>query len=46
MSLIRLRQVSKRYGRNQVLRDVLYRLAPGDRTGLLGRNGSCSRRPT
>ncbi len=40
MSLIRLRQVSKRYGRNQVLRDVFYRLAPGDRTGLLGRNGS------
>ena len=30
MSLIRLRQVSKRYGRNQVLRDVFYRLAPGD----------------
>ena len=40
MSLIRLRQVSKRYGRKQVLRDVFYRLAPGDRTGLLGRNGS------
>ena len=40
MSLIRLRQVSKRYGRNQVLRDVFYRLGPGDRTGLLGRNGS------
>ena len=40
MSLIRLRQVSKRYGRKQVLRDVFYRLDPGDRTGLLGRNGS------
>ena len=40
MSLIRLRQVSKRYGRKPVLRDVFYRLAPGDRTGLLGRNGS------
>ena len=40
MSLIRLRQVSKRYGRKQVLSDVFYRLAPGDRTGLLGRNGS------
>ena len=40
MSLIRLRQVSKRYGRKQVLRDVFYRLGPGDRTGLLGRNGS------
>ncbi len=40
MSLIRLRQVSKRYGRKQVLRDVFYRLASGDRTGLLGRNGS------
>ena len=40
MSLVRLRRVSKRYGRNQVLRDVFYRLAPGDRTGLLGRNGS------
>ena len=40
MSLIRLRRISKRYDRKQVLRDVFYRLNPGDRTGLLGRNGS------
>ena len=40
MSVIRLRRVSKRFGRTSVLRDVFYRLNPGDRTGLVGRNGS------
>ena len=40
MSVTRFRGVSKRFGRTQVLRDVFYRLNPGDRTGLLGRNGS------
>ncbi len=40
MSLIRLREVSKRFERKQVLRQVFFRLEEGDRVGLIGNNGS------
>jgi ATP-binding cassette subfamily F protein 3 len=40
MSLIRLKNVSKRYDSNPVLREVHFRLSAGDKVGLIGRNGS------
>ncbi len=40
MSLIRLREVSKRFDRKQVLRQVFFRLEEGDRVGLIGNNGT------
>ena len=40
MSLIRLNDVSKRFGGTQVLRKVFFRLEEGDRVGLIGNNGS------
>lgn len=40
MSLIRLQNVSKRYDTRPILRDVFFRLAAGDRAGLVGKNGA------
>ena len=40
MSLIRLHNVSKTYDANRVLRDVSFRLQPGERVGLIGKNGT------
>ena len=40
MSLIRLREVSKRFDGRQVLRKVFFRLEESDRVGLIGNNGS------
>ncbi|QDY90482.1 ABC-F family ATP-binding cassette domain-containing protein [Arthrobacter sp. UKPF54-2] len=40
MSLIRLHDVSVRFDNNQVLREAFFRLEPGDRVGLIGKNGS------
>jgi ATPase subunit of ABC transporter with duplicated ATPase domains len=40
MSLIRLHDVSIRFENAQVLREAFFRLEPGDRVGLIGRNGS------
>ena len=39
MSLIRLKEVSKKFDRKRVLRRVHFRLEKGDRVGLLGNNG-------
>lgn len=38
--VVDLERVSLRYGEHEVLRDVTWRLAPGERTGILGANGS------
>lgn len=35
-----LSHISKRYGRQEVLRDISFRVQPGDLVGFLGRNGS------
>ncbi len=40
MSLIRLQDVSVRFDNTQILREAFFRLEPGDRVGLIGRNGS------
>ncbi len=40
MSVVRLLDVHKYYGENPVLREVYFRLSPGERVGLIGRNGS------
>jgi ATP-binding cassette subfamily F protein 3 len=40
MSIIRLRNVTKRYDDKLVLREINLKLDPGDRVGLLGKNGS------
>ncbi len=40
MSVIRLQNLSKRFDHHVILRDVFFRLAPGDRVGLIGKNGS------
>ncbi|QCB96812.1 ABC-F family ATP-binding cassette domain-containing protein [Arthrobacter sp. PAMC25564] len=40
MSLIRLQDVSVRFENTQILREAFFRLEPGDRVGLIGRNGS------
>ena len=40
MSLIRLNDVSVRFENTQILREAFFRLEPGDRVGLIGRNGS------
>ena len=40
MSLIRLRQLTKRYDERLVLREVFFRIQEGERVGLVGRNGS------
>lgn len=40
MSLIRLNDVSVRFENMPVLREVFFRLEPGDRVGLIGKNGS------
>ncbi|MDN3934881.1 ABC-F family ATP-binding cassette domain-containing protein [Arthrobacter sp. YD4] len=40
MSLIRLNDVSVRFENTPVLREVFFRLEPGDRVGLIGKNGS------
>jgi ATPase subunit of ABC transporter with duplicated ATPase domains len=40
MSLIRLNDVSVRFEKTQILRDAFFRLEPGDRVGLIGKNGS------
>jgi ATPase subunit of ABC transporter with duplicated ATPase domains len=40
MSLIRLHDVHVRFENTQVLREAFLRLEPGDRVGLIGRNGS------
>ena len=39
MSLIRLLGITKQYGNQPVLREVFFRLATGDRVGLVGKNG-------
>lgn len=38
--VIDLEAAGMRYGDNEVLRDVTWRLAPGERTGIVGANGS------
>lgn len=38
--VIDLEDASVRYGDHEVLRDVTWRIAPGERTGILGANGS------
>ncbi|MFC6354905.1 ABC-F family ATP-binding cassette domain-containing protein [Luethyella okanaganae] len=38
--VIDLEDASVRYGNREVLRDVMWRIAPGERTGILGANGS------
>lgn len=38
--VVDLEQVSVSYGDKQVLRDVTWRIAPGERTGILGVNGA------
>ena len=40
MSLILLQNVTVRYDGRPVLRDVYFRLAAGERVGLIGRNGT------
>ncbi|MFC8303646.1 ABC-F family ATP-binding cassette domain-containing protein [Specibacter sp. NPDC057265] len=40
MSLIRLNDVSVRFEKAQVLREVFFKLEAGDRVGMIGRNGS------
>ena len=40
MSLIQLENVSKSYGKQQVLADISLKINDGDRLGLVGRNGS------
>ena len=40
MSLIRLHDVSVRFDNTQILREAYFRLEPGDRVGLIGKNGS------
>ena len=40
MSIIRLRNITKRYDDKLVLREVNFKLDEGDRVGLLGKNGS------
>ena len=40
MSLIRLNDVNVRFDNTQILREAFFRLEPGDRVGLIGRNGS------
>jgi len=40
MSLIRLNDVSVRFDKTQILREAFFRLEPGDRVGLIGKNGS------
>lgn len=40
MSLVRISRVTKRYGDRLVLRDVSFKLAAGERVGLVGRNGA------
>jgi ATP-binding cassette subfamily F protein 3 len=40
MSLVRLNDVSVFFGDTTVLRNVFFRLEPGDRVGLIGKNGS------
>lgn len=40
MSLIRLNDVSVRFEKTPVLREVFFKLEAGDRVGMIGRNGS------
>ena len=40
MSLIRLPDVTRRFGYNLVLRDAFLRLSQGDRMGRIGKNGT------
>ena len=40
MSLIRLHDVTVRFDNTQILRETFFRLEPGDRVGLIGKNGS------
>ena len=40
MSLIRFNNVTKRYDSRPVLRDVFFRLAAGEKVGLIGKNGT------
>ncbi len=40
MSLIRLNDVSVRFDKTPVLREVFFKLEAGDRVGMIGRNGS------
>ena len=40
MSLIRLHDVHVSFEKNQILREAFFRLDPGDRVGLIGKNGS------
>ena len=40
MSLIQLENITKSYGKQQVLTDISLKINDGDRLGLVGRNGS------
>ncbi|GIU54899.1 ATP-binding cassette domain-containing protein [Arthrobacter sp. NicSoilC12] len=40
MSLVRLHDVSVRFDNTKILREAFFRLEPGDRVGLIGKNGS------
>ncbi|MEI6232668.1 MAG: ABC-F family ATP-binding cassette domain-containing protein [Planctomycetota bacterium] len=40
MSLVRIKGVTKNYDQRLVLKDIFFRMAEGDRVGLIGPNGS------
>lgn len=40
MSLIRLLGITKKYGEQPILREIFFRLAAGERVGLIGKNGT------
>ncbi len=40
MSWIRLKNISKSYDRNAIFRDINFKLARGDKVGLVGKNGA------
>lgn len=40
MSVIRLENVTKKYGESMIFRDIYFRVMPGERIGLIGRNGA------
>ena len=40
MSWIRLKNISKSYGRTTIFREIHFKLGPDDKVGLVGRNGA------
>ena len=43
MSLLELKNISKFYGENQVLKDISINIKPGEIHGLVGENGEIGR---